>query len=63
MGEIRYIEADMVCDECGDGRMRPIATILKEYPHKYLHQCDNCGSNALYEVRYPHFVDMIEKDE
>lgn len=52
--KVKYIEVDMVCDSCGDGRMRPTATVLKEYPPKYIHECDNCGSTGIYKVRYPY---------
>lgn len=58
MSEIRYqvsyIKVDMGCDDCGDGYMRPVGTILKEYPHKIVHECDNCGATAVYDVRYPY---------
>ena len=56
MGEIRidYTEVDMVCNVCGDGRMRPTATVLKEYPPKYIHMCDNCGSFGVYDKIYPY---------
>lgn len=65
MGEIRkkvkYIEIDMVCDYCGDGNMRPIGTVLKGKPPRYVHECDNCGSSGIYEVRYPCIEERHEK--
>lgn len=56
MAEIRtsFTEVDMICELCGDGRMRPTATVLKEYPPKYIHMCDNCGELGSYDKIYPY---------
>lgn len=54
--KVQYTEVDMVCDTCGDGRMRPIGTVVKGEPTKYIHECDNCCEKAVYEVRYPYRV-------
>ena len=65
MGEIRInlTEVDMVCDDCGDGRMRPTATVLKEYPPKYIHMCDNCCKLGSYDKIYPYREDEHIVDE
>lgn len=59
--KVKYIKVDMVCNYCGDGYMRPIGTVLKENPPKYVHECDNCGNKGIYEVRYPYKEDKHEK--
>ena len=52
--EVREIVVDMICEECGKGRMRPTKTILREYPPKYIHECNKCGAMDIYTVRYPY---------
>ena len=58
MSEIRiekqFTEVDMVCDSCGDGRMRPTGEIIRPYPPKFIHMCDNCLEVAIYPVKYPY---------
>lgn len=54
--EVRTVEIDMICDECGDGRMRPSGTVLTTYPPKFPHECDKCGHVEVYNVRYPYVI-------
>ena len=66
MAEIRYevqmIRVDMVCDWCGDGFMRPTTTVLKEYPPKYVHECDKCGKIGVFDERYPYTIDKFSNE-
>lgn len=59
--KVRFTEVDMVCNTCGDGRMRPTATVLRGHPPKYIHECDNCGATEIYDVRYPYIIDEKRK--
>ena len=58
VGEIREwvkpIRVDMVCPNCGGGRMRSTGTELLTYPPQYTHACTTCGYTKAYLVLYPY---------
>jgi len=45
---------DFVCDECGDGRMRPNGEVMYTDPLKYYHECNNCGNKQAFDKTYPY---------
>lgn len=47
---------DMICPQCGHGRMRSDGTVLTSYPAQYPHECNACGFIETYYVSYPYIV-------
>lgn len=54
--EARVFTVDMVCDECGRGRMRPTGELQSSYPPWHVHQCDHCHLVKHFLKCYPHTV-------
>ena len=60
---INWVKIDMVCDSCGEGRMQlqwigPFSLSLQ-----YLHKCDKCGFESMYEIIYPFFASADREKE
>jgi len=58
MAEIKQnitpVKRDYVCDECGEGNMRPTGMALTSHPVQYPHVCDKCGASQTFYVNYPY---------
>ena len=54
--KIKKYKVDMICDSCGDGRMRPLMSIKHGDSFTYLHECDKCMTQAEYDVCYPYMT-------
>lgn len=48
MTEVRYevqtFVTEYICDECGEGKMRPISKVLLTKPPRYPHRCMKCNA-------------------
>ena len=56
--ECKVLMVQQVCDQCGEGIMKPIGVTLfrnlgENLPSKYLHKCDKCGHEETYSIYYP----------
>lgn len=54
--KIQPFQIDYVCNECGEGRMRPTGLALLSHPPKYPHVCDKCGKERIFRESYPKIV-------
>jgi hypothetical protein len=48
---VKTVLVRMLC-KCG-GEMKPTGTCYTSYPPQYPHVCNQCGTNATYNVSYP----------
>ena len=51
--EVRTFLAEMECDECQKGDMKPFGFVLTTDPSLYQHRCENCGNVRNYQEKYP----------
>lgn len=51
--EVKPVEVDYGCDQCGKGMMRPTGIALLSNPVKYPHKCSICGYEMIFLVKYP----------
>jgi hypothetical protein len=63
---VRPVLVDYVCDECGQGKMRP-AGIKASNPPQHIHRCNfarrfGCEAEITSGRQYP-YTDYIEVDE
>lgn len=62
MVDVKTIKVDMICEMCGNGRMRPNGQVVTTLPPWYMHYCTDCGYGAEFPVQYPYFkYEEIEK--
>jgi len=54
--EVKTYSIDYVCEECGDGNMRPEGHVLTTYPARYPHKCTSCGHMETFKITYPHVI-------
>lgn len=47
--------ADMICDECNAGKMKPTGECLDSHPPLYPHVCEECGSKKSFRTTYPDY--------
>jgi predicted Zn-ribbon and HTH transcriptional regulator len=52
MKSTRHI--DYRCPKCQTGWMRP--TGLTSPSSKFLHECNQCGYEAAFDIKYPHAI-------
>lgn len=50
--EVTLKRIDLLCDTCCDGYMH----FAYKKRKKYVHQCDNCLSEAVCDVKYPYYI-------
>ena len=53
---VRTFKIDYVCDECGEGRMRPSGFVYDTNPPSYVHACNKCGNGGEFSWQYPYTV-------
>lgn len=41
------------CDQCGQGEMKHVGTMLTSSPPQYPHKCTNCGYEETFWSSYP----------
>ena len=51
--EVVLRRIDLLCDTCGDGHMH---FTRKKSKKRYVHQCDNCLSETVCDVKYPYYI-------
>jgi len=52
--EVKTYKIEYVCDECGEGDMRPTGICLTSNPPQYPHTCTVCGHEKRFrDKKYP----------
>ncbi len=60
--EVKTVEINYVCDECGYGMMRQLAPTNQE-TGETLHECAICGHKQTFKsVTYPHIAYLDIED-
>lgn len=56
------ILVDNICDVCGDGKYRPVRTLLVS-PPRYVHECNKCNDVKTFGEQYPYVRHMEDGEE
>jgi hypothetical protein len=62
--EVRTFRIDRICTKCEKSHMVAVAKIQGASTKKYIHRCNRCGAQEIFDVRYPRIVTRpIEEHE
>ena len=53
--EVKTFLVECICDNCGEGKMKPTGTCLTSNPPQYPHVCDKCGATVtVLDMTFPY---------
>lgn len=59
--KVKYpVQVDYLCDECGEGYIRPTGMVLTTNPPWHVHRCPYCKKESREIRSYPHIEFMDE---
>jgi hypothetical protein len=54
--EVRTFRIDRICTRCEKYHMVSVSKIQGATTKKYIHRCNRCGAEEIFDVRYPRIV-------